>query len=118
MVARACIRLGPDCSDGGIAVPGRSRCRAHGGNRAPFAGGTSRGFPPKDRRQILERDGYRCVLCGSSTQLQADHVVPAARGGSDQMENGRTLCKRDHLRLTGEQFGFGGSYRTGGRSSA
>jgi 5-methylcytosine-specific restriction endonuclease McrA len=51
--------------------------------------------------------------------LQADHIVPASRGGSDLPSNGRTLCRRCHLKHTGEQFGFGGTLRThGGRSSS
>lgn len=34
------------------------------------------------RDQILERDGYRCVYCGSSDGIGIDHVVPHALGGA------------------------------------
>lgn len=56
---------------------------------------------PNDRRQaidpavrlsIYERDNYACVLCGSTEQLSIDHIVPFSAGGSDAVENLRTLC--------------------------
>lgn len=47
------------------------------------------------RIRILERDGYRCIYCGQSSRsavLQVDHVVPRARGGSDDPTNLVTAC--------------------------
>jgi len=46
---------------------------------------------------VKRRDGYRCVVCGSGDRVQADHIVPRARGGAHTVENGRTLCHRHHL---------------------
>lgn len=43
-------------------------------------------------QRILERDGYKCVWCGSQKDLQADHIIPVARGGKDEDSNLRTLC--------------------------
>lgn len=58
----------------------------------------------RKRFLVLKRDNYRCVLCGASgVQLEVDHIVPAARGGSDRLDNLQTLCfpcnrgKRDSL---------------------
>jgi 5-methylcytosine-specific restriction endonuclease McrA len=31
---------------------------------------------PKQRARVLARDNFRCVLCGSTKDLHADHVVP------------------------------------------
>lgn len=45
------------------------------------------------RRAVKERDGYRCVVCGSTRDVRAAHIVPVAQGGSYEPENGRTLCK-------------------------
>lgn len=45
---------------------------------------------------ILERDGYRCVYCGRTSQetpLEIDHVEAKARGGSDQSTNLVTACR-------------------------
>jgi hypothetical protein len=45
------------------------------------------------RYEILSRDGFACVYCGSdSTQLHVDHVVPQALGGTDDSTNLATAC--------------------------
>jgi 5-methylcytosine-specific restriction endonuclease McrA len=50
----------------------------------------------KLRPLVLERDGHRCVYCGKQPEdevfLVMDHVVPAARGGADVVENLVTAC--------------------------
>lgn len=51
-------------------------------------------------KQVKARDNYRCVLCGSRKQLEIDHVVPRSAGGTDQISNLRTLCKKDHKEKT------------------
>ncbi len=44
------------------------------------------------RKRVIARDG-RCLLCGSAANLEVDHVVPVARGGtSDDVVNLQTLC--------------------------
>lgn len=47
------------------------------------------------RVRIFARDGYRCVLCGADDpeSLSLDHIVAWSRGGSDDDENLRTLCR-------------------------
>lgn len=47
------------------------------------------------RYQVMNRDGFQCVLCGASgktARLEIDHVVPVSAGGHDKMDNLRTLC--------------------------
>jgi len=49
----------------------------------------------KLRLLILERDGYRCRLCGRTakeTKLEVDHITPVAKGGTDSLNNLWTLC--------------------------
>src|SRR5215203_5035674 len=77
-----------------------TRCTQHVSK--PWTGATSRGFPTYVRRAILERDGNRCVWCGSTTNLEADHIIPAAFGGSDNAANGRALCRPCHRKATQE----------------
>lgn len=51
----------------------------------------------------LETDGYRCTICGFDTireSLQISHVVPRCKGGSDEIENLRTVCANCHAFIT------------------
>ncbi|AXK76425.1 HNH endonuclease [Mycolicibacterium neoaurum] len=45
-----------------------------------------------DRKYVYERDGFRCVWCNAVERLTLDHVVPWSAGGSDHVDNLRTLC--------------------------
>lgn len=67
-----------------------------------------RPISPKVRLAVLERDGFSCCLCGRSARmhgvaLEVDHIIPVARGGSNDFSNLQTLCedcnagKRDAL---------------------
>lgn len=38
-------------------------------------------------RQVLQRDGYICHYCGLPGATTADHVIPKAKGGSDDPSN-------------------------------
>ncbi|MBC7370417.1 MAG: HNH endonuclease [Bdellovibrionaceae bacterium] len=52
------------------------------------------------RRSLLTKSNYCCSyenpetgrICGSRYQLQVDHIVPLAKGGTDQHSNYRILC--------------------------
>lgn len=50
-------------------------------------------IPHKVRRQVFERDAYRCLHCGSWEDLTVDHIVPESRGGSHDLDNLQTLCR-------------------------
>ena len=52
------------------------------------------------RRRILSRDGS-CQTCGSSEDLQVDHVVPRTAGGSSDDENLQALCRPCNVRKGG-----------------
>jgi HNH endonuclease len=67
---------------------------------APVAGRRVRRELSKRTRWLVhERDGHRCCKCGRSPKtdpgvvLEVDHIVPCARGGGNEMENLRTLCR-------------------------
>lgn len=55
----------------------------------------------KLRYEILERDGYKCVLCGRTVKdgaiLHIDHITPISKGGKTIPENLRTLCSDCNL---------------------
>jgi 5-methylcytosine-specific restriction endonuclease McrA len=41
---------------------------------------------------VFERDGGRCVECGSGFDIQYDHVIPLALGGANTVQNLQILC--------------------------
>lgn len=47
------------------------------------------------RFEILKRDGFRCRYCGATAMdspIEIDHVVPVARGGTNDPENLVAAC--------------------------
>jgi hypothetical protein len=50
------------------------------------------------RTAVFQRDGFRCVYCGSSDQrLECDHVTPLSRGGTNDLTNLATACRPCNL---------------------
>ena len=53
------------------------------------------------RYDVLNRDGFRCVVCGASSnegaRLHVDHIIPIAKGGKSEIGNLRTLCERCNM---------------------
>lgn len=49
----------------------------------------------RDRYQLMG-DGYQmataCELCQSTKKLVIDHIIPLSRGGTNDLDNLRTLC--------------------------
>jgi 5-methylcytosine-specific restriction endonuclease McrA len=48
------------------------------------------------REQVLERDGWRCQICGSFKNLQAHHTKSRSKLGNDSELNLITLCADCH----------------------
>jgi 5-methylcytosine-specific restriction endonuclease McrA len=88
---RTCIRSGPGCSDNGVAVPGRSRCRAHGGGawarRNPEREAEYASPEYRRNRPIAIRREPVCHWCREQPSTTADHVISLAKGGSHSLEN-------------------------------
>lgn len=50
------------------------------------------------RFAIYKRDGNRCRKCGSTRNLEVDHIIPIAKGGKSTMDNLQTLCHRCNVK--------------------
>ena len=50
-------------------------------------------IPKAVRDAVLKRDNYCCVKCGSTKNLEVDHKVSLANGGTDHIDNLQTLCR-------------------------
>ena len=48
------------------------------------------------RQQMLRRDGWRCQLCGSMSNLEVHHQQFRSHSGDDSDENLVTLCRSCH----------------------
>ncbi|WP_197273552.1 HNH endonuclease [Arthrobacter sp. ZBG10] len=54
---------------------------------------TVRKVIPDDLKQFIwTRDEGQCRACGSTTELQYDHIIPLKMGGSNNAENLQILC--------------------------
>lgn len=55
-------------------------------------------IPDRVRHEVFKRDGYRCRECGASRDegatLEIDHIIPVANGGTNDIDNLQTLCKK------------------------
>jgi hypothetical protein len=44
--------------------------------------------------RVWNRDGGRCVACGSQEKLEFDHIIPHSKGGAATYRNLQLLCEK------------------------
>ncbi len=58
-------------------------------------------FTQAQKNEILERDGYKCIICGlgkvHGAELHVDHIKPKHLGGKATIENGQVLCSQHNF---------------------
>lgn len=53
-------------------------------------------IPMEVRKYVYSRDKNQCQSCGkklTETTLNIDHIIPLAKGGSNDISNLQTLCR-------------------------
>ena len=50
-------------------------------------------IPDEVKIFVWNRDGGRCVRCGSNQLLEFDHIIPVAMGGANTARNLQLLCE-------------------------
>jgi len=56
-----------------------------------------RNLPDKLKTAILNRDGNKCIICGSIIKLEVDHIRALQNGGNNTASNLATLCDICHV---------------------
>ncbi|OQX25983.1 MAG: hypothetical protein BWK80_12795 [Desulfobacteraceae bacterium IS3] len=52
--------------------------------------------------EVLARDKWKCLSCGRTARedgilLEVDHIIPRSKGGTDDIGNLQTLCKKCNI---------------------
>jgi len=59
--------------------------------------GKRESIPQDVMDKVWNRDGGRCVKCGSQENLEFDHIIPVSKGGATTYRNLQLLCKKCNL---------------------
>ncbi|MEK7355492.1 MAG: HNH endonuclease signature motif containing protein [Bdellovibrionota bacterium] len=73
--------------------------------RVTSKGPASRYIEASVRHALYVRDRGRCCNCGSTRNIEIDHLMPFALGGSSDLENLRLVCRSCNQRSAIEVYG-------------
>ncbi len=66
----------------------------------PHPGNTTRQFSWVSKVTAFDRDGWKCVVCGATSNLEMDHAVALMNGGCNEISNLYALCHTCHVEKT------------------
>jgi len=78
----------------------------------------SRHVPEAIRREVFERDQFKCTQCGSTHALTIEHLIPYAKGGRHKPDNLKVLCRSCNLHQGVLQFGVAAMKRGSSRPNS
>lgn len=50
-------------------------------------------IPKSIKQDVWQRDGGKCIECGSKEKLEYDHIIPISKGGANTVRNIQLLCE-------------------------
>ena len=59
---------------------------------------------PKVRKEVLERDEHRCIICGTIQHLQIAHYISRGRLGLGIPQNLAVMCANCHFQYDNGKF--------------
>ncbi|WP_394584545.1 HNH endonuclease [Cytobacillus firmus] len=66
------------------------------GGKITFANVWNKPFNESLKNEVKDRDGWKCVVCESETDLHVHHKIPREKGGIHHPDNLVTLCSSCH----------------------
>jgi hypothetical protein len=63
-------------------------------------------FGEKEMLLLLETYGAKCLCCGDVGKIEADHVIPVSKGGSNDMSNRQPLCPKCNLKKASKTIDY------------
>ena len=57
-----------------------------------------RTIPTVIRAAVMQWSGGRCLVCGTTENVQIDHIIPVSKGGSNDITNLTVLCGTHNIR--------------------
>jgi 5-methylcytosine-specific restriction endonuclease McrA len=108
-MARACILRGPGCNDGGIAVPGTSRCKAHTNSnwarsKHPYSSVYKSSRWTDLRKRVLREEPICAVEGCNERSSSVDHIKSLGNGGDPyDRSNLRGMCYPHHKKRSSQQ---------------
>ena len=68
------------------------------GYKKPSSRDLRKAIPIAVRQEVLASNNGQCVACGSSDDIQVDHIRPVSRGGCNSRSNLQPMCSTCNLR--------------------
>jgi 5-methylcytosine-specific restriction endonuclease McrA len=85
--------VSPKCTNCGANPSRNARFCPTCGGKVEARSAPNRTIPSDVKMYVWQRDGGRCVECGSNERLEYDHIIPVSKGGSNTERNVQLLCE-------------------------